>query len=74
MTHFNPNIELSVHDMELIEDALHHAKQELSKPGGVTDDAALVKRSVREIDDLLGHLHNQKVFYRPHKKTPYVSG
>ncbi|WP_324755068.1 hypothetical protein [Roseovarius sp. Pro17] len=73
MTQHNPNIEIGIGDMELIEDALRHAKHRLGMPGGPESDAAIAGRTVREIDDLLGRLHNQKVFFRP-RKTPYVSG
>lgn len=73
MPQYNPNIELGIHDMELIEVALRDAKQRLSMPGGPDADAAIAGRSVREIDDLLGRLHNQKVFFRP-SNTPYVGG
>ena len=77
MTKYNPNFELSVDDMELIEEALRNSKRELSvkmieTPAeevtcGEADTAA------RKIHDLLGRLHNQKVFYRPSRQT-YVSG
>ncbi|MFX0540657.1 hypothetical protein ACEWPM_002850 [Roseovarius sp. S4756] len=73
MTQYNPNIELGIEDMDLIEDALRHAKRRLSMPGGADADAPIAGRTVREIDELLGRLHNQKVFFRP-SKTPYVSG
>ncbi len=73
MSRYNPNIELTVEDMDLIEDALRQAKRRLSMPGGPGDDAPIAGRSIREIDELLGRLHNQKVFFRP-SKTPYVSG
>lgn len=73
MSGFNPNIELSVEDMELIEDALRYAKQVLAKAGAAGHDLPPTIRTVREIDDLLGHLHNQKVFFRP-RGAPYVSG
>ncbi|PVA11283.1 hypothetical protein DC366_05955 [Pelagivirga sediminicola] len=73
MTHYNPNIELGIEDMALIEDALRQAKRRLSMPGGPDEDAPIAGHTVREIDDLLGRLHNQKVFFRP-TKTPYVSG
>ncbi|HEY9039962.1 MAG TPA: hypothetical protein VIN05_13580 [Roseovarius sp.] len=73
MTHYNPNIELTVADMDLIEDALRQAKRRLSMPEGPETDAPIAGRSIREIDELLGRLHNQKVFFRPSKK-PYVSG
>lgn len=73
MTQYNPNIELSVADMELIEVALRQAKRRLSMPDGPDQEAPIAGRSIREIDELLGKLHNQKVFFRP-SKTPYVSG
>lgn len=61
MSRFNKKFELSVEDMELIENALHQSKTQ--QPETVT----------RRIHDLLGRLHNQKVFYRP-KSAPYVGG
>ncbi|SEK40429.1 hypothetical protein [Roseovarius nanhaiticus] len=73
MTGYNPNIEIGVEDMDLIEDALRHAKRRLTMPGGADADAPIAGHTVREIDDLLGRLHNQKVFYRP-RKAPYVGG
>ena len=81
MARYNVNFELSVEDMELIEDALRRSKNELSgtrldqasndnRPCATAEDA---DQSVRRIHDLLGRLHNQKVFYRP-KSAPYVGG
>jgi hypothetical protein len=72
MTKYNRNFELSVEDMELIEDALRRTKRELAEKSveaaeSETDD------TVRDIHDLLGRIHNQKVFYRPRKRT-YISG
>ncbi|MGK7653498.1 MULTISPECIES: hypothetical protein [unclassified Roseovarius] len=61
MSRFNEHFELSVEDMELIESALHQSKAHQPEP--VT----------RRIHDLLGRLHNQKIFYRP-KSAPYVGG
>ena len=73
MSQYNPNIELTVEDMDLIEDALRQAKRRLSMPEGPEKDAPIAGRSIREIDELLGRLHNQKRFYRP-KSGAYVSG
>ncbi|MDO5756787.1 MAG: hypothetical protein Q4P24_04630 [Rhodobacterales bacterium] len=73
MSGYNPNIELTVADMKLIEDSLRQTKRHLSQPSSHDEEAAMVGASVREIDDLLGRLHNQKVFFRP-RKEPYVSG
>ncbi|QFT81517.1 hypothetical protein FIU89_12910 [Roseovarius sp. THAF27] len=61
MARYNDTFELSVEDMDLIESALHSSK--VNQPEPVT----------RRIHDLLGRLHNQKVFYRP-KSAPYVGG
>lgn len=63
MTKYNKNIELSPSDMELIETALRVVE---SRPPSDTVNPAVVQ-------DLLGRLHNQKVFYRP-KKGIYISG
>ncbi|WP_425041311.1 hypothetical protein [Primorskyibacter sp. S187A] len=62
----NRNIELSVEDMELIESALRARKAARASDDARCDEA-------REIHELLGRLHNQKVFYRP-SSAPYVSG
>jgi hypothetical protein len=67
---FNTQFELSVSDMDLIEEALRASKlaktQADIKARSQDDD-------VRQIHDLLGRLHNQKTFYRPSKGT-YVGG
>lgn len=57
----NENFKLSVQDVEHIELAL---RLRLS----IVD-----MEEKREINELLGKLHNQKQFYRPSKET-YVSG
>ena len=57
----NENFKLSVQDVEHIENAL---RLRLS----IVD---MVEK--REINELLGKLHNQKQFYRP-SKLNYVSG
>lgn len=81
MGRYNVNFELSVEDMELIEDALRRSKSELSSelidaPEKIVqpcEQTKAVDASMRRIHDLLGRLHNQKVFYRP-KTSSYVSG
>ena len=62
MAKYNRTFDLSVEDMELIENALRTAARE--PEAGVCP---------REANELLGRLHNQKVFYRP-KGEVYVSG
>ena len=51
----NTKFNLSVRDIELIEQALHSVKR------------------TKEVQELLGKIHNQKVWYRPKDKI-YVSG
>tara|TARA_R110002012_G_scaffold23238_1_gene79009 strand:- start:1244 stop:1477 length:234 start_codon:yes stop_codon:yes gene_type:complete len=77
MAKHNRNFELTIDDIDLIEAALHVTKRDLSMdalngtqamlPADATED------SLRKIDDLLGRLHNQKIFYRPAKGT-YLGG
>ncbi|SHG96019.1 hypothetical protein [Marivita hallyeonensis] len=81
MPGYNTKFDLTVEDMELIEDALRSTKRTLNtsvfeqaadplKPCEKTRD---VDVSMKRINDLLGRLHNQKNFYRP-KAGAYVSG
>ncbi|WP_397541399.1 hypothetical protein [Roseovarius salis] len=81
MAGYNTQFELSVEDMELIEDALRRTKRELSDKIVETVEEGRnfnevpreVDTTVRDIHDLLGRIHNQKVFYRPRNRT-YISG
>ena len=57
----NENFKLSVQDVEHIEHALRLRM------------SIVEENEKREINELLGKLHNQKQFYRPSKET-YVSG
>lgn len=70
MPKYNTTFELSVSDLDLIEDALRRtelARTQANLKAGKSDE------SVRQIHELLGKLHNQKTFYRPVKGT-YVGG
>jgi len=76
MSKYNRNFELTLGDIDLIEAALNVVKRDLSL--GREGSRALLPKAqrddhVRDIDDLLGRLHNQKVFFRP-SKEPYVGG
>lgn len=62
MPKYNTKFELSLEDMELIETALQQVQK--------ADPA--VRPEVRQVHDLLGRLHNQKIFYRPARH--YVGG
>lgn len=72
MPDYNDMFELTVEDMELIETALRRTKEALSQeqltaPDGDADDM------VNRIHELLGRLHNQKVFYQP-KEGVFIGG
>ncbi|MRU16439.1 hypothetical protein FDP25_13430 [Roseovarius sp. A21] len=74
MPKYNETFELSVEDVDLIETALRQTKSELAGQMVEQDEVdEEVDQSVRQIHDLLGRLHNQKVFYRPHQQ-PYIGG
>lgn len=75
MPQYNDMFELSVTDMELIETSLRTRFETLSRedPGGGSGLAEDQEKLLRQIHDLLGRLHNQKVFYRPRDET-YVGG
>ena len=61
MPKYNTKFDLTLEDMDLIETALQRT--------AANDDADIDPRAV---NDLLGRLHNQKVFFRP--KGRYISG
>lgn len=81
MARYNVNFELTVEDVDLIEGALRQTKSSISSElikrpssGDASCEVAQdLDSSVRQIQDLLGRLHNQKVFYRPHGDV-YVGG
>ncbi|MCV3270433.1 hypothetical protein [Roseobacter sinensis] len=81
MPRYNKTFELSIQDVDLIEEALRARGRELCKMRrALADDnpadmqsIAVIEADQRETEELLGRLHNQKIFYRP-GATPYVSG
>jgi hypothetical protein len=81
MARYNRTFELSIHDVDLIEEALRARGRELCRLRRALSDEnpadmeriRVIEEDQRENAELLGRLHNQKVFYRP-KATPYVSG
>ena len=73
MPDYNDMFELSVDDMELIETALRRTKEALSQEQLTSPGDGASDEMINRIHELLGRLHNQKVFFRP-RKTPYVGG
>ncbi|WP_299788791.1 hypothetical protein [uncultured Marivita sp.] len=81
MPGYNTKFDLTVEDMELIEDALRTTKRSLNSavieqaadPLRPCENTRDVDASMKRINDLLGRLHNQKNFYRP-KGGAYIGG
>tara|TARA_B100001094_G_C17967395_1_gene688557 strand:+ start:143 stop:364 length:222 start_codon:yes stop_codon:yes gene_type:complete len=69
----NCKFELNIRDIEIIEQALRAkaGRRGLAIAQGDTSDK--LNEEMHEIQELLGRIHAQKVFYRPNSKT-YVSG
>ena len=63
MPAYNTKFDLTVADIDLIETALRAQSALHQTPDADTS---------RDVQDLLGRLHNQKIFYRP-KSAAYVS-
>ena len=83
MPAYNTQFELGVEDLDLIEAALLSRNKELSLKrlallAENCDEAELarINQTLAETHDLMGRLHNQKVFFRPTKTqtAPYVGG
>jgi hypothetical protein len=69
----NTSFKLTVRDIEIIEHALRAkaGRRGLSIAQGETSEN--LKEEMHEILELLGRLHDQKMWYRPSDKS-YVSG
>jgi hypothetical protein len=86
MSGYNRNFELDVNDIDLIEAALRSHKRVhslerlrlIEEEAAASDDPRLaqVSAELSRVQDLLGRLHNQKIFYRPKRseKAPYIGG
>lgn len=85
MTKANTTFNLDIRDVELIENALNSvitkesssiintAGNKNSKPSS-NSCPIKVKSQIDELRDLLGRLHNQKVWYRPKDEGTYIGG
>lgn len=75
MPQYNDMFELSVEDIDLIEDSLRRALAALSHAVADETKTELLERedALHRIQALLGRLHDQKIFYRP-KSGVYVGG
>lgn len=64
----NDKFELNVSDIEIIENALIHKLKELSD-----ENCDINENKIKKIHNLLGKLHQQKIWFRPKDET-YISG
>jgi len=73
MVKANKKFNLSIRDIEIIEQALRAkaGRRGLAIANGETSPQ--LREELRELQDLLGRIHDQKVWFRPKDKT-YVSG
>lgn len=81
MPRYNRSFDLSLQDVDLIEEALRARGRELSNMRLALSDQnpahlesiRVVEQDQRAGEELLGRLHDQKIFYRP-KGNVYVGG
>ena len=69
----NKNFELTVRDIEVIEQALRAKAGRRGIAIAQGETSPEFKAEMNEIQDLLGRIHKQKQWYRP-KKGTYISG
>ena len=81
----NTSFDLDVRDVELIENALNSiiTKQSSTIINSASNSntqplsgncSAEINGQIAELRDLLGKLHNQKIWYRPKSELAYVGG
>ena len=81
MPRYNRQFELSIADVDLIEEALRARGRELCKMRRALSEEnpahlesiKVIEQDQRAGEELLGRLHDQKIFYRP-KAEVYVGG
>ena len=61
----NNNFELTVRDIEVIESALRAKAGRRGLAIAEGDTSEQLKEEMREIQELLGRIHNQKNWYKP---------
>ena len=81
MAGYNRSFDLSVADIDMIEEALRARGRELSRmrlalseenPAHL-ESIRVIEQDQRAGEELLGRLHDQKIFYRP-RRAVYVGG
>ena len=76
MAKANTKFELSIRDIEIIEQALRAKAGRRGLAIAEGETSPQLREEMMEIQELLGKIHNQKNHYAKFKdgKTPYVSG
>ena len=73
MPKYRNNFNLNTLDVSLIEDALTKRAGEVSQAilsNGSGDGVGAFKKELADIRDLLGRIHNQKIWYQPQDYVP----
>ena len=71
---FNRNFKMDLKDIDVIEESLRLRLSSLShKDLAEGESKNAINSEIQKIQNVLGHLHNQKNWYRPKDKV-YVSG
>ena len=72
----NTKFNLSIRDIEIIEEALRAKAGRRGMAIAQGETSPRLKEEMNEIQEVLGRIHEQKNFYAKFKdgKTPYVSG
>ena len=73
MVKANKKFKLSVRDIEIIEQALRAKADRRGLAIANGETSPQLKEELNELQELLGRIHEQKIWFRPNDKT-YVSG
>ncbi len=66
----NENFTLGVRDIEIIEQALRAKAGRRGMAIASGETSAALRYEMHEIQELLGRIHNQKIFYKPKGFVP----
>ena len=80
MGKYKKTFELSLKDIRIIEESLHARVTELASsldfdadgnvPKVSGENAQTVKKELADVRKVLGHIHNQKIWYEPENFVP----
>ena len=71
----NTTFELSIRDVEVIEQALRAKAGRRGLAIAMGESSSELRQEMNELQEILGKIHNQKIFYAKFKNgKPYVGG